>query len=75
MFTFNENSLREPWATWQLVQAIGAGLEAAAQRQRLRAVEAVRAAVGPELALQIVLGNRIADQERHARSPHSDRRP
>ena len=40
------------------------GLEAAAERERLRAIEAVRAAVGPELTLQIVVGNRIADQER-----------
>src|SRR5688572_10552738 len=42
----------------------GAGLETPAQRQRLRAVESVRAPVGPELTLQIVRRNRLADQER-----------
>ena len=42
-----------------------AGLEAAAQRQRLGPVETVRPAIGPELALQIVLRQRVADQERH----------
>src|SRR3954454_16887619 len=41
-----------------------AALEAAGERQRLRPVEAARPAVGPELALRIVLGNRLADQER-----------
>src|SRR5262245_59530409 len=42
-----------------------AGLETAAERQRLRAVETVRAAVGPELTLHIVVGKRVADEERH----------
>src|SRR5262245_14111912 len=42
-----------------------AGLETPAQRQRLRAVEAIRAAVGPELALQIVVRDWIADEKRH----------
>src|SRR4029453_2818708 len=42
----------------------GAGLEAAAERQRLRTVETVRAAVRPEFALQIVVGQRIADKKR-----------
>src|SRR5687768_16267715 len=42
----------------------GAGLEATAQRERLRAIEAVGPAVGPELALQIAGRNRLADQKR-----------
>ena len=42
-----------------------AGLEASAERQGLRAVEAIRAAVGPEFTLQIVVGDRVADEERH----------
>ena len=42
----------------------GAGLEATAQGECLVAVETIRPAVGPELALQIVVRNRIADEER-----------
>src|SRR5262245_39720026 len=41
-----------------------AALEAAAERQRLRAVEAVRPAVGPEVPLRIVLGYRLTDEKR-----------
>src|SRR5262245_29184607 len=40
------------------------GLEAPAQRERLRPVEAIGAAVRPEFALEIVLGDRLADEER-----------
>src|SRR6185295_3192418 len=39
-------------------------LKTAGQRQRLRPIEAVRPAVGPEIALRIVLGNRLADEKR-----------
>ena len=41
-----------------------ARLEAARERERLRTVEAVGPAVGPELALRVELGQRLADQER-----------
>ena len=40
-----------------------AGLEAPAEHQRLIAVEAIGLAVGPELALQIVGGNLVAQEE------------
>ena len=43
----------------------GAGLETPAHGQRLRPVEPVGTAIGPELTLVIVGGNRLADQERH----------
>src|SRR5687768_16730490 len=39
-------------------------LEASAERQRLRTIESIGAAIGPELALRIVCGNRRADQKR-----------
>ena len=52
-----------------------ARLETAAQRQRLRPVEAVRTSVGPKLALEIVFRNRLADQERVSVSRSSCRRP
>src|SRR5262249_14698493 len=34
------------------------------QRQRLRAVEAARATIGPEISLRIVGGDRLADEKR-----------
>ncbi len=42
----------------------GPGLEAARERERLRAVEAVGPPVGPELPLRVELGQRLAYQER-----------
>src|SRR5256885_12358480 len=39
-------------------------LEAAGDRERLRAVEPARTAIGPEVALRIVLRNRLADEKR-----------
>src|SRR5262249_38927478 len=39
-------------------------LEAAALHQRLRPIEAARPTVGPEIALWIVGGNRLTDEER-----------
>ena len=55
---------------WRSVRhmATGAGdrtsLEAAAYRQRLRAVESIRPSIRPEFALQIRLWNRRTNQER-----------
>src|SRR5262245_1703784 len=47
--------------------AVGAGdlpgLEAAAQRERLRPVETIGPSIRPEFTLEIVLGNRFADEE------------
>src|SRR2546426_4645452 len=39
-------------------------LKTACERERLRAIEAARTAVGPEITLRIVLGNRLADEKR-----------
>src|SRR5262249_7211295 len=41
-----------------------ASLETAGQREGLRTIEAARAAVGPEVALRIVVWNRLADEKR-----------